>query len=114
LFVEKPFAHHLDDAEAIAKAAAETGRVVSCGYTLAYLPVFAHAREGVAALGAIRQARSSMNLSQVFGPRTGWMYDPARSGGGVVMNISSHCPSWYLGPRSGAGGLEEALRRGRG
>ena len=100
VFVEKPLAHTLADAEALAALSAKTGRPVACGYTLAYLPVFARAREAVAAIGALRQARSSMYLSQVFGPRQGWMYDAARSGGGVVANISSHLLfllEWYLG-----------------
>jgi NADH dehydrogenase len=100
VFVEKPLAHSLEDAEALGRLAAATGRPVSCGYTLAYLPVFARGKHAVAAIGALRQARSSMYLSQVFGPRRGWMYDPARSGGGVVANISSHLLfllEWYLG-----------------
>jgi predicted dehydrogenase/nucleoside-diphosphate-sugar epimerase len=100
VFVEKPLAHTLADAEALAELSARTGLPVSCGYTLAYLPVFARARDAVAAIGTLRQARSSMYLSQVFGPRRGWMYDPARSGGGVVANISSHLLfllDWYLG-----------------
>ena len=100
VFVEKPLAHTLADAEALAELALRAGRPVSCGYTLAYLPVFARAREAVPAIGRLRQARSSMYLSQVFGPRQGWMYDAARSGGGVVANISSHLLfllEWYLG-----------------
>jgi len=100
VFVEKPLAHTLADAEALAELSARTGLPVSCGYTLAYLPVFAGARDAVPAIGTLRQARSSMYLSQVFGPRRGWMYDPARSGGGVVANISSHLLfllDWYLG-----------------
>lgn len=100
VFVEKPLAHTLADAEALAALSAKTGLPVSCGYTLAYLPVFARARDAVGSIGTLRQARSSMNLSQVFGPRQGWMYDPARSGGGVVANISSHLLfllEWYLG-----------------
>jgi len=100
VFVEKPLAHTLADAEALAALAAEKGKPVSCGYTLAYLPVFARARDAVAAIGTLRQARSSMYLSQVFGARQGWMYDASRSGGGVVANISSHLLfllEWYLG-----------------
>ncbi|MGH7730152.1 MAG: Gfo/Idh/MocA family protein, partial [Candidatus Eiseniibacteriota bacterium] len=100
VFVEKPLAHTLADAEALAQLSARTGLAVSCGYTLAYLPVFARARDAIPAIGTLRQARSSMHLSQVFGPRKGWMYDPARSGGGVVANISSHLLfllDWYLG-----------------
>jgi predicted dehydrogenase len=64
--------------------------------------VFATAQHALAtgALGRIRQARSSMYLSQVFSPRKGWMYERIRSGGGVVANISSHLLfllEWYLG-----------------
>ncbi len=102
VFVEKPLAHTLADAEALATLAAEKRRPVSCGYTLAYLPVFATAQYAIAsgAIGTVRQARSSMYLSQVFGPRKGWMYDAHRSGGGVVANISSHLLfllEWFLG-----------------
>jgi predicted dehydrogenase len=102
VFVEKPLAHTLGDAEALAALSAATGKPVSCGYTLAYLPVFAAAKDIIAsgAIGTIRQVRSSMYLSQVFGVKQGWMYDPARSGGGVVANISSHLLfllEWYLG-----------------
>jgi predicted dehydrogenase len=102
VFVEKPLAHTLADAEALATLAAEKRRAVSCGYTLAYLPVFATAQHALAsgAVGNIRQARSSMYLSQVFSPRKGWMYEKERSGGGVVANISSHLLfllEWYLG-----------------
>jgi len=103
VFVEKPLAHTLKDAEALAALAAAKGIPVACGFTLAYTPIFAAAHRAVAAgaLGAIRQARSSMYLSQTFGPRKGWMYDPARSGGGVVANVSSHLLfllQWMLGP----------------
>lgn len=102
VFVEKPLAHTLADAEALAALAASKGRAVACGFTLAYVPIFAAARQAVAAgaLGAILQARSSMYLSQTFGPRKGWMYDPERSGGGVVANVSSHLLfllQWMLG-----------------
>lgn len=102
VFVEKPLAHTLADAEALATLAAEKRRAVSCGFTLAYLPVFATAQHALAggAVGTVRQARSSMYLSQVFSPRKGWMYEKERSGGGVVANISSHLLfllEWYLG-----------------
>ncbi len=102
VFVEKPLTHTLADAETLAKLATQARRPVACGYTLAYVPIFAAARHAVVAgaLGAIRQVRSSMYLSQTFGPRRGWMYDVARSGGGVVANVSSHLLfllDWCLG-----------------
>ena len=102
VFVEKPLAHTLADAETLVATAARLGRPAACGYNLAFVPIFAAAHHVVAGgvLGAIRQARASMYLSQTFGPRKGWMYDPARSGGGVVANVSSHLLfllQWMLG-----------------
>lgn len=102
VFVEKPLAHTLADAEGIAAAAARHGKPVACGYNLGFVPIFAAAHHALSAgvLGEVRQARASMYLSQTFGPRKGWMYDPARSGGGVVTNVSSHLLfllQWMLG-----------------
>jgi predicted dehydrogenase len=91
VFVEKPLAHTLDDARALAALGA--GRVpIACGYTLAFWPSFAaaHALLAAGVIGTPVRARSSMFLSQVTGPRRGWTYDRARAGGGVVANLSSH------------------------
>lgn len=91
VFVEKPLAHTLDDARAL--AALGTGSVpIACGYTLAFWPSFAAGQALIeaGAIGAPARARSSMYLSQVSGPRSGWTYDRARAGGGVVANLSSH------------------------
>lgn len=90
VFVEKPLAASLDDARRIEALAADAK--VACGYAQLYLPSFAAAREMLEqnAVGRVRSVRSSMYLSQVFGPQKGWIADPARSGGGVVANLSSH------------------------
>ncbi|HET9327550.1 MAG TPA: Gfo/Idh/MocA family oxidoreductase [Candidatus Eisenbacteria bacterium] len=102
IFVEKPLANTLSEAEAIAAAVERHGKPGACGYNLAFVPIFAAAhhvlRTGV--LGQVQQTRASMYLSQTFGPRKGWMYDLARSGGGVVTNVSSHLLfllQWMLG-----------------
>jgi predicted dehydrogenase len=102
VFVEKPLAHTLADAQALAAAASEHGKPVACGFNLAFVPIFAAARHALASgvIGEVRQARSAMYLSQTFGPRKGWMYEPERSGGGVVMNVASHLLfllHWMLG-----------------
>jgi NADH dehydrogenase len=90
VFVEKPLAQSLDDAVRIQKAA-EAARI-ACGYAQLYMPCFAAAREALerGAIGRVRRVKSSMYLSQVFGPQKGWIADPKRSGGGVVANLSSH------------------------
>src|SRR5262249_42172329 len=90
VLLNRPLAHTLADAEALVSAATGAGVPLACGHTLAYEPVFATASAAVHAgvLGTIRQARSSMYLSEVFAARKSWRYDPARSGGGVVANAS--------------------------
>jgi predicted dehydrogenase/nucleoside-diphosphate-sugar epimerase len=92
VFIEKPLAQSLDAARALAALATPGAPPVACGYTLAFWPSFVAAgavlRSG--ALGAVQRVQSSMHISQVFGPQRGWQYERARSGGGVVANLSSH------------------------
>jgi predicted dehydrogenase len=102
VFVEKPLAHSLADAQALHDLASASSHPVACGYTLAFWPSFAVARALLrgGAIGTPERADTSMHISQVFGPRRGWMYDRARSGGGVVANLSSHLLfllHWYFG-----------------
>jgi predicted dehydrogenase len=102
VFVEKPLAQSLDDARTLAALASASPRPVACGYTLAYWPSFAAARQLLRAgvIGAPARAVSSMVMTQVSGPQRGWMYERARSGGGVVANLSSHLLfvlRWYFG-----------------
>jgi predicted dehydrogenase len=101
VFIEKPLAHTLADGAAIRDLAVEHRRPVACGYTLAFWPSFVAARAALAAgaIGSVRRGELAIYLSQV-GRRTGWMYDPSRSGGGVVANVSSHVLfvlRWFLG-----------------
>jgi predicted dehydrogenase len=102
VFVEKPLAHTLDDARALAALASASPRPVACGYTLAFWPSFVAAYRLLQAgvVGRPERVESSMFLSQVSGPQRGWMYEPARAGGGVVASLSSHLLfvlRWYFG-----------------
>ncbi len=92
VFVEKPLAHSLDAAQTLAALASTSEVPVACGYTLAFWPSFVAARELLAAglIGSPDRAVSSMFHSQGSGPQRGWVYERARSGGGVVANLSSH------------------------
>ncbi len=92
VFVEKPLAHTLDAARALAQLAEGAERPVACGYTLAFWPTFVAARRLLATdvIGPPARATSSMVASQVSRPQRGWMYEQARAGGGVVANLSSH------------------------
>ena len=102
VFCEKPLAHNLEDAAALAAVAARDGAKVACGYAQAYLPTFATAQAELArgVVGAPRKVTSAMYLSQVFGPQKGWIADVNVSGGGVVANLASHLLfllRWSLG-----------------
>jgi predicted dehydrogenase len=102
VFIEKPLAHSLDDARALAALARSSARPVACGYTLAFWPSFVAAAQLLQAgvVGRPERASSSMFLSQVFGPQHGWMYERGRAGGGVVASLSSHLLfvlRWYFG-----------------
>jgi predicted dehydrogenase len=102
VFVEKPLAHTLDDARALAALASASRHPVACGYTLAFWPSFVAGSRllQAGAVGRVERVESSMFLSQVFGPQRGWQYERARSGGGVVASLSSHLLyvlGWYFG-----------------
>lgn len=101
VLVDPPLAHTLESAEQLAALAQSHGARLACGHALAYEPVFHAAREALAggALGALMRARCSIYRSDVFGPRQGWRFEPARSGGGVVANLAADLLfllDWYL------------------
>jgi predicted dehydrogenase/nucleoside-diphosphate-sugar epimerase len=91
-FIEKPLAQNAEDAGRIEAAARSAGLATACGYAQLHFPSFGAALDLLRAevVGRVTGVRSSMYLSQVFGPQKGWIADPLRSGGGVVANLSSH------------------------
>lgn len=102
VFVEKPLAQSLAEARALQEVAGASSHPVGCGYTLAFWPSFVAARVLLQAgvVGTPSRAVTSMHVSRVFGPQRGWMFERARSGGGVVANLSSHLLyllRWYFG-----------------
>ena len=103
LFVEKPLATTLGDAEAIVRAATEARIVHAVGYVYAHLPVVAAARELLArqVLGELLRFSAHAYVSEVFGPKQGWFFQREQAGGGVVANMASHLLfilGWFFGP----------------
>jgi predicted dehydrogenase len=93
VFCEKPLAHSLADARAMADLAARHPNVtVAVGFMLAHNPLFARAadlvRSGV--LGAPKSFKASCRLSQVFSPKKGWTFTREQAGGGVLINSGVH------------------------
>ncbi len=106
VFVEKPLADTLAGAERMVALAAGKPGVRAVGYMKAHLPLYQHLRALVqaGALGTVHQVHASVYLSQVFRPAGGWVYDRARSGGGIVINSTCHLLhllTWFFGPVRG-------------
>jgi predicted dehydrogenase len=103
LFVEKPLATTLADAEAIVRAADEAGVMHSGGYVYAHLPIVERAHDLLAAgaLGDLIRFHAHAYVSEVFGPKQGWFFQREQAGGGVVANMASHVLfilGWLFGP----------------
>ncbi|MCX7012561.1 MAG: Gfo/Idh/MocA family oxidoreductase [Candidatus Sumerlaeota bacterium] len=90
---EKPLAHTLADAQALAKAArGREGLCAAVGFMKGHQELFLSSarllREG--ALGEIRRFHASVYLSQVFSPKSGWTFTKEQAGGGVLINTGIH------------------------
>lgn len=122
VFVEHPLGVTLQEAEAVAAKAVETGRPLACACALAFTPVFvrAHALLASGVLGEIRQARSSMFVSRVFDAGHPVYHEPGPVAGGVLAHVAAELLFlllWYLGPPVAAratssriyGGIEDEL-----
>jgi predicted dehydrogenase len=92
VLVEKPLAEDARRAQELAALARAAGVVHAVGYHLAASPVFERARALLAGgvLGPPRGYRAWLRHAEVLGPKTGWMFDRARSGGGLVRNTGCH------------------------
>jgi len=92
IFLEKPLAETLDSARKICDLLKDRSIIHAVGYMKAHNPVYERAKEIVSGgvLGKDILFRSTLYLSQVFAPKRGWVYDPKKSGGGIVANSTCH------------------------
>ncbi|HUG54430.1 MAG TPA: Gfo/Idh/MocA family oxidoreductase [Vicinamibacteria bacterium] len=92
LFVEKPVATTVAEADAIRELAQKRQVMHAAGYVYAHLPVVEEARRLVAlgVLGDLLRFHAHAYISEVFGPKSGWFFQREQSGGGVVANMGSH------------------------
>ncbi len=103
LFIEKPLATTLADAEAILRLATDAQVVHAAGYVYAHLPIVQAAHDLLkrAVLGDVLRFTAHAYVSEVFGPKRGWFFQKEQSGGGVVANMASHLLfilGWFFGP----------------
>jgi phthalate 4,5-cis-dihydrodiol dehydrogenase len=91
VIVEKPMATTLDDAAAMARAAAETGRVLLVGHSHSFDPPIQHMRALIAegGLGRVRMVNTWNFTDWVYRPRRPDELDPAQ-GGSVLFRQGAH------------------------
>jgi len=99
VFCEKPLAMNVADADAVLRAANESGRLLMVGHLARHIPVYATVAEIVESgrLGAPRYAY--VNRMHCGGGGRSWRMDPD-VGGGVVFDLLIHdldLLTWYLG-----------------
>ncbi|MEU9731799.1 Gfo/Idh/MocA family oxidoreductase [Streptomyces sp. NPDC048002] len=104
VLVEKPMATRSEDCSHMEKACADAGVVLFVGHIQHFLPPVAAARRALdaGAVGAVRAVHDWRSTDYRPGSRPDWFFDPAVSGGGVFINIGTHCVDrllWLTGQR---------------
>jgi predicted dehydrogenase len=92
VFVEKPLAHSLDDAEAMVDLLHRHDAIAAVGFMKAHEGLYQEVGRLLQenTLGELRRVEATCYLSQVFAPKQGWIYARKLSGGGMVINSTCH------------------------
>ena len=93
VFVEKPLAHSLEDAETMVAALhRHPGAAAAVGFMKAHEGLYQEVGKLLReeALGQLSGFEATCYLSQVSRPRKGWIYTRKLSGGGIVINSTCH------------------------
>lgn len=102
---EKPLATTPADLDALAAAARKSGKALVCVHNWKKAPLIARLKELLdqGAAGPVREAHWHVNRTKPAADAGGgWRLDPARAGGGIVMDHGWHAfylLSWLLGKR---------------
>ena len=99
VLIEKPLAETLDKCRALAELAAKTGTPAAVGYSSDFDPLFQEAKRRLASgtLGTNVKYTAWVEHAEVFGPKSGWLFQKDKSGGGVVINPTPHMLHLLIG-----------------
>ena len=94
VLVEKPIATTLDEADAMNAAARDSGTILMTAHNVRFAPPFVAVRDEVASgtVGEVLGFRAAFGHSgpQDWAPGSGWFFDAAQSGGGVLIDLGIH------------------------
>ena len=110
VLLEKPAARSVAEIDRLMAAAAEAGRLVRVGFNHRYHPALQQARTLVdaGALGPLMFLRGRYGHGGRVGYDREWRADPARSGGGELIDQGVHLidlSRWFLGDFSSVDGF---------
>lgn len=90
VFVEKPLALNGNECESILLN--KTKQKTAVGYCRRFIETYGLIKKIIdeSILGDVNAFQSQMFVEQVFQQETGWLYDPEKSGGGVLVDLGSH------------------------
>ena len=110
VLIEKPLAETLERCAALAKLADEKKAITAVGYSIDYDPLFTEARRLLPSLGRVKRYAAWVEHAEVFGPKSGWLFQKEKSGGGVVINPAPHMLFFLLEAFGAPKSVAAALR----
>lgn len=94
VLVEKPIARTVAEADEMIAAAREAGVLLVPAHNVRFAPPFAAARDAIAAgtIGDVVGFRVAFGHAgpAAWAPGAGWFFDPARAGGGALLDLGVH------------------------
>lgn len=90
IFVEKPLALNFSECKSLLSKRHEHKSLV--GYCRRFMGTYNFVKRLIdeSVLGNVNSFQSQIFVEQVFNKEKGWQYDPAKSGGGVLVDLGSH------------------------
>ena len=91
VFVEKPLANNLTNAEKMMELVRSNNVKHSVGFMYAQVPTFRRAREIIAegAIGQVRKIEASVYQGAIFSKQQFWPYQKETAGGGAIMSLGA-------------------------
>ncbi len=86
---EKPLAPGLPAARQMVDACERAGVLLACAENLLFAPMYERARS-LAARGALGHVAFVRQVQAHAGPYADWFFDPARAGGGALVDMGCH------------------------
>lgn len=90
IFVEKPLSLNGVESQSILQR--KIDKKTHVGYCRRFMETYQFLKSIIDEhiLGAVNFFQSQIFVEQVFGKEKGWLYNPEKSGGGVMMDLGSH------------------------